>query len=63
MPLAVELAAARVSTLSLEQISERLEDSLKLLRGDSRSAPQRQRTLRATLEWSYNTKSGCTLPA
>jgi predicted ATPase len=53
MPLAVELAAARVSTLSLEQISERLEDSLKLLRDDSRSAPQRQRTLRATLEWSY----------
>jgi predicted ATPase/DNA-binding SARP family transcriptional activator/DNA-binding CsgD family transcriptional regulator len=54
MPLAVELAAARVRALSLEQISERLEDSLKLLRGDSRSAPQRQQTLRATLEWSYN---------
>jgi predicted ATPase/DNA-binding SARP family transcriptional activator/DNA-binding CsgD family transcriptional regulator len=54
MPLAVELAAARVWALSLKQILERLEDSLKLLRGDSRSAPQRQRTLRATLEWSYN---------
>jgi predicted ATPase/DNA-binding SARP family transcriptional activator/DNA-binding CsgD family transcriptional regulator len=54
IPLAVELAAARVRTLSLEQISERLEDSLKLLRGDSRTAPRRQRTLRATLEWSYN---------
>jgi predicted ATPase/DNA-binding SARP family transcriptional activator/DNA-binding CsgD family transcriptional regulator len=54
MPLAVELAAARVRALSLEQISERLEDSLKLLRGDSRTAAPRQRTLRATLEWSYN---------
>jgi predicted ATPase/DNA-binding SARP family transcriptional activator/DNA-binding CsgD family transcriptional regulator len=54
MPLAVELAAARLRALSLEQISQRLEDSLRLLRGDSRSAPQRQRTLRATLEWSYN---------
>jgi predicted ATPase/DNA-binding CsgD family transcriptional regulator len=54
MPLAVELAAARVRALSLEQISQRLEDSLRLLRGDSRSAPQRQRTLRATLEWSHN---------
>jgi predicted ATPase/DNA-binding SARP family transcriptional activator len=53
IPLAVELAAARVRALSLEQISARLEDSLKLLRGDSRSAPQRQRTLRATLEWSH----------
>jgi len=53
MPLAVELAAARVRALSLEQIAGRLEDSLKLLRGDSRSAPQRQRTLRATLDWGY----------
>jgi predicted ATPase len=54
MPLAIELAAARVRALSLEQIAQRLEDSLKLLRGDSRTAPQRQRTLRATLEWSHN---------
>ena len=53
IPLAIELAAARVRALSLEQISERLEDSLKLLRGDSRTATPRQRTLRATLEWSY----------
>ena len=53
MPLAIELAAARVRALSLEQIAQRLEDSLKLLRGDSRTAPQRQRTLRATLDWSY----------
>jgi predicted ATPase/DNA-binding SARP family transcriptional activator/DNA-binding CsgD family transcriptional regulator len=53
IPLAVELAAARVGTLAVVQIAERLENSLKLLRG-GRSAPQRQRTLRATLEWSYN---------
>jgi predicted ATPase/DNA-binding SARP family transcriptional activator/DNA-binding CsgD family transcriptional regulator len=53
MPLAIELAAARVRALSLEQIAQRLEDSLKLLRGDSRTAPQRHRTLRATLDWSY----------
>jgi predicted ATPase/DNA-binding SARP family transcriptional activator/DNA-binding CsgD family transcriptional regulator len=54
MPLAVELAAARVRTLSVEQIAQRLGDCLKLLRGDSRTAAPRQRTLRATLEWSYN---------
>jgi non-specific serine/threonine protein kinase len=54
MPLAVELAAARVKPLSLEQIAQRLGDSLNLLRSDSRTAPQRHRTLRATLEWSYN---------
>jgi predicted ATPase/DNA-binding SARP family transcriptional activator/DNA-binding CsgD family transcriptional regulator len=53
MPLAIELAAARVGTLPVEQISERLEDSLKLLRGDSRTAAPRQRTLRATLDWSH----------
>jgi predicted ATPase/DNA-binding SARP family transcriptional activator len=53
MPLAIELAAARIRALSLEQIAQRLEDSLKLLRGDSRTAPQRHRTLRATLDWSY----------
>jgi predicted ATPase/DNA-binding SARP family transcriptional activator/DNA-binding CsgD family transcriptional regulator len=54
MPLAIELAAARVGTLPVEQISERLEDSLKLLRSDSRTAAPRQRTLRATLDWSHN---------
>ena len=54
MPLAIELAAARVRALSVEQIARRLEDSLKLLRGDSRTAAPRQRTLHATLDWSYN---------
>jgi len=53
MPLSIELAAARVRALSLEQIAQRLEDSLKLLRSDSRTAPQRHRTLRATLDWSH----------
>jgi predicted ATPase/DNA-binding SARP family transcriptional activator/DNA-binding CsgD family transcriptional regulator len=54
MPLAIELAAARVRVLSVEQILERLADSLKLLRSESRSATPRQRTLRATLDWSHD---------
>ena len=53
MPLAIELAAARVGALSLKQISERLEGSLELLTGGARTAPGRQRTLRGTLDWSY----------
>jgi predicted ATPase/DNA-binding CsgD family transcriptional regulator len=54
MPLALELAAARIRVLSVEQISERLENSLSLLTGGGRTAEPRQRTLRATLEWSYD---------
>ena len=54
MPLAIELAAARVGALSLEQISERIENSLKLLTGGSRTATPRQRTLRGALDWSYD---------
>lgn len=46
--------AARVGPLSLEQISKRLENSLKLLTAGGRTAAPRQRTLRATLDWSYN---------
>ena len=53
LPLALELAAARVSTLSLPQILERLDDCFRLLVGGSRTAPTRQQTLRATVEWSY----------
>ena len=53
IPLAIELAAARVGTLSLEQISERLEDSLKLLTGGGRTRAPRQRTLRGALDWSH----------
>ena len=53
IPLAIELAAARVGTLSVEQISQRLEDSLKLLTGGSKTQMAKQRTLRGALDWSY----------
>src|SRR5919202_4260889 len=53
MPLAIELAAARAKVLSVEQIASRLEDSFRLLATDSRTALPRQRTLRATIGWSY----------
>ena len=53
MPLAVELAAARVGVLSPAQIAERLGDSLAVLTSGSRSALDRQQTLRATLAWSH----------
>ena len=53
IPLAIELAAARVG-LSVEQIAAaRLDDSLRLLTSGSRTASPRQRTLRGTLDWSY----------
>ncbi|HEV8401961.1 MAG TPA: adenylate/guanylate cyclase domain-containing protein [Candidatus Limnocylindrales bacterium] len=54
LPLALELAAARVKALSPAQILERLEHRLPLLTGGARDAPERQRTLRATIEWSYD---------
>jgi predicted ATPase/DNA-binding CsgD family transcriptional regulator len=54
LPLAIELAAARVRLLSPEAICERLEHSLGLLTGGSRDLPDRQQTLRATIEWSYD---------
>jgi predicted ATPase/DNA-binding SARP family transcriptional activator/DNA-binding CsgD family transcriptional regulator len=53
IPLAIELAAARVGTLSIEQMTRRLEDSLKLLAADDRTAPPKRRTLRGTLDWSH----------
>jgi predicted ATPase len=53
LPLALELAAARVKALSPAQILERLEQRLPLLTGGPRDAPERQQTLRATIEWSY----------
>jgi predicted ATPase len=52
MPLALELAAARASVLSIEQILERLSQRLDLFKG-GRDADPRQQTLRATIEWSY----------
>jgi predicted ATPase/DNA-binding SARP family transcriptional activator/DNA-binding CsgD family transcriptional regulator len=54
IPLAIVLASARVRALSLEQISERLEDSLKLLMSDNQTTAPRHRTLRATLDWSHD---------
>ncbi len=53
LPLAIELAAARVKVLSVEQIATRLDDSYRLLAGGSRTALPRQQTLQATIEWSY----------
>jgi len=53
MPLAIELAAARVRSLSVQQIEKRLDDRFHLLTGGSRTAPPRQQTLMSTLDWSY----------
>ena len=53
LPLAIELAAARTSVLSPEEIAERLERVLSGLGSGPRDAPQRQQTLRATLDWSH----------
>jgi predicted ATPase len=54
LPLAIELAAARVKVLSPQAILERLEQRLPVLAGGGRDAPERQRTLRATIEWSHD---------
>ena len=53
LPLALELAAARVKVLSAKQILARLDQRLPLLTGGARDAPERQHTLRATIEWSH----------
>ena len=53
LPLAIELAAARIRLLSPAAMLERLDHRLQLLTGGPRDAEARQRTLRATLEWSY----------
>jgi predicted ATPase/class 3 adenylate cyclase len=54
LPLAVELAAARTKLLAPERLLERLDSVLPMLTGGARDAPERQRTLRATIEWSYD---------
>jgi predicted ATPase/DNA-binding XRE family transcriptional regulator len=53
IPLAIELAAARLKTLSIEQLEARLDDRFRLLRAGSRTALPRHQTLRATIDWSY----------
>ncbi|WP_306307714.1 AfsR/SARP family transcriptional regulator [Nocardia araoensis] len=54
LPLAIELAAARVRTMSVEEINERLADRFALLRHGDRSSPERHRTLHAVIDWSWN---------
>jgi predicted ATPase/DNA-binding XRE family transcriptional regulator len=54
IPLAIELAAARVDSFSIEQLGQHLEAHLVPSTGTPRSAPTRQQTMRATIEWSYN---------
>ena len=54
MPLAIELAAARARVLSVEQISTRLDVSMDLLAGNPRTTMARQKTLRATMDWSHD---------
>jgi non-specific serine/threonine protein kinase len=53
IPLAIELAAARVKLLNVDQIAARLDDRFRLLTGGSRTALPRHQTLRATIDWSY----------
>jgi non-specific serine/threonine protein kinase len=54
IPLAIELAAARVRSLSVEEIEVRLDQRFRLLTGGSRTALPRQQTLRAMIDWSYD---------
>ena len=54
LPLAIELAAARVRTMSLEELRQRLEDRFAVLRGRDRSAPARHQTLAAVIAWSWD---------
>jgi predicted ATPase/class 3 adenylate cyclase len=54
IPLALELAAAKLRVLSLAELADRLDDQLAVLARGKRTAPERQRTLRATLQWSYD---------
>ncbi|MGH2347777.1 MAG: ATP-binding protein, partial [Chloroflexota bacterium] len=58
IPLAIELAAARLGALSLEALAARLDDRFGLLTAGNRGAPSRQRTLRAAMDWSYDLLTG-----
>lgn len=54
LPLAIELAASRVRVMSVDELGRRLDDRFRLLTGGSRTALPRQRTLEATVAWSYD---------
>jgi predicted ATPase/class 3 adenylate cyclase len=54
IPLAIELAAARLRVMSVEDVASRLHDRFRLLAGGTRTAPPRQRTLAALIDWSYD---------
>ena len=58
MPLAIELAAARLRSMSLAELHDRLDQRFRLLTGGSRTALARQQTLRATVDWSYSLLTG-----
>ena len=58
MPLAIELAAARLRSMSLAELAGRLDQRFRLLTGGSRTALERQQTLRATVDWSYSLLTG-----
>ncbi|MDX3535504.1 BTAD domain-containing putative transcriptional regulator [Streptomyces sp. MB09-01] len=53
MPLAIELAAARLRTMSAEQLAARLDDRFRVLTGGARTAPRQHQTLRAVVDWSW----------
>ncbi|GAB3798891.1 BTAD domain-containing putative transcriptional regulator [Humibacter antri] len=58
LPLAIELAAARVRSMSVEEIERRIGNRFALLRGGDRAAPERHRTLLAVIDWSWNLLRG-----
>jgi len=58
MPLAIELAAARLRTMSVDQLAQRLDDRFRLLTSGSRTALPRHKTLRAVVDWSWELLTG-----
>ena len=54
LPLAIELAAARLRIMGVEELLDRLSDRFALLTGGAMDAPERHRTLRAAIEWSHD---------
>ncbi len=58
LPLAIEMAVARLRSLPLKELAARLDDRFRLLTGGTRTAPSRQRTLAAVVDWSYRLLTG-----